>query len=152
MTSTGMRDAGRDRSTPTADLGRDLGSTPRGVPHWCRLRRSLLSDCGGVRRRTRLRTRRLPRAGDWLPGRGTSRMRLARRDLVRRLRRVHIDGRLGDDSYEAPMTPDELTTRARQRCSRHLPASGVCHLCFRAELEEMLLEEKANHTGYLLAR
>ena len=42
------------------------------------------------------------------------------------------------------MTSDELITRARRRCSRHLPASGVCHLCFRAELEDMLLEENAD--------
>ena len=41
------------------------------------------------------------------------------------------------------MDADTLITRARERCARHLPASGVCHQCFRAELEEMLLDE--NH-------
>ena len=39
------------------------------------------------------------------------------------------------------MDSDDLIQRARERCAEHLPASGVCHLCFRAELEEMLLEE-----------
>ena len=40
------------------------------------------------------------------------------------------------------MTSDELITRARQRCSRHLgPAKGMCRQCFLAELEDMLLEE-----------
>ena len=39
------------------------------------------------------------------------------------------------------MDADDLIQLARERCAQHLPAKGMCHGCFRAELEEMLLEE-----------
>ena len=39
------------------------------------------------------------------------------------------------------MDSDDLIQRARERCAGHLPAKGMCHECFRAELEEMLLDE-----------
>ena len=39
------------------------------------------------------------------------------------------------------MTSDELLSRARERCSHHLPGRGVCRRCIVEAMEEMLVEE-----------
>ena len=43
---------------------------------------------------------------------------------------------------QSPKALDELlVAKARARCAEHLGPIGFCHICFRAELEDLLAAE-----------